>query len=142
MLLVFAMLIPLNASIQNSSITMSLLKSHAQLQKPAHITKHTCDLKQNGTQANPQFFGIVSCALNWCSAVRFVWSVRSRKQLLIGQICSNSQLEASMVLKQNQPYHKKGIKTALESGAFCVAFLGHLGHLKNVHYIPAFQHLA
>ena len=24
---------------------------------------------------------------------------------------------------------------------FCVTFLGHLGRLKNVHYIPAFQHL-
>ena len=30
-----------------------------------------------------------------------------------------------------------------ESGIFPhVLFLGHLGHLKNVHYIPAFQHLA
>ena len=61
----------------------------------SHLSKRTCDLKQNGTQEKAPFSGIVFCALA-LGVVCFVPSVSSRNHFLIGQNSSFSQWEASI----------------------------------------------
>ena len=78
----------------SSEYTFSISKSILILYYK-HLSKRTCDLKQNGTQEKAPFSVIVFCALA-LGVVCFVPSVSSRNHFLIGQSSSFSQWEASI----------------------------------------------
>ena len=116
-------------------------KSHAQLQKPAHLSKHTCDIKQNGTHAKPLFFAIVSCALKCCGLFClecWVQKPASDWSNLFHQPLRSLYLA---VLQHNQQRHKKRHKN-WKWCLWCCIFRSTWAFWKMCQGISTFQHLA